>query len=84
MHGDRLSYATTFAEALDGLVGAAPVRRDETDPGASTEGQLRRARELFQRYRDLQASGRYGEAGQTLEELGSLLESLAESPEDDT
>ncbi|MDF2694693.1 MAG: hypothetical protein K0S65_3076, partial [Labilithrix sp.] len=74
MHGDTMSYAPTFDEALAGLVagGAAPVAHATTAPGAE-ESALERARHAFEEYRRLTSEGRFEEAGARLRALGEAL-----------
>ncbi len=79
MHGDQLSYAENLELALEGLFEGAPVRALEPGEGAPAE-LARRAREAFERYLELQAEGRFREAGAELEQLRELLARLAAPP----
>jgi uncharacterized membrane protein (UPF0182 family) len=80
MHGDDLSYAETFEEALEGLFEAsvrmpsAPVR----GAPASLAEQAQSANEAFESYLRLQGEGRFSDAGHELERLRELLRRLAD------
>jgi uncharacterized membrane protein (UPF0182 family) len=80
MHGDRLSYAETFDEALKGLYGekappsAAPIAPPtERLPLDELAGQANRA---FENYLQALADKRFVEAGEALNELSRTLETL--------
>ncbi len=78
MHGDRLSYAETFEEALEGLFDAARAAPAEAEgPAAPWAEQARDANQSFERYLRLQGDGRLVEAGRELERLRGLLRELA-------
>jgi uncharacterized membrane protein (UPF0182 family) len=92
MHGDDLSYAETFEEALEGLfpdaVSAGSRSPAEPDTASSTltrSEQAHRANEAFEHYLRLQGEGRFVEAGGELERLRELLQHLAAEtdPDDD-
>ncbi|MCB2187871.1 MAG: UPF0182 family protein [Deltaproteobacteria bacterium] len=83
MHGDRLTYAPSFGEALAGLLAGAPppakvAGSSERTPaggaGAGAGEALRQAREAFQRYLDALGKQKFAEAGQALEDLARALE----------
>jgi uncharacterized membrane protein (UPF0182 family) len=84
MHGDDLSYAETFEEALEGLFDrdARPAPDSSLAAGAptTTAEQARLANEAFEQYLQLQSEGRFAEAGGELERLRDLLRRLAAEP----
>lgn len=79
MHGDTMSYAETFDEALAGLLerkagqaGPAPdMEAERTQRDLALE-----ANEAFEAYLSLQAEQRFEEAGRELERLRDLLQRL--------
>ena len=71
MHGDNLSYAETFEEALFGLLSDAP--RDE---GASPSELLRDAKTAFDAYLSALGERDFDEAARALERLSATLEIL--------
>jgi uncharacterized membrane protein (UPF0182 family) len=82
MHGDNLSYAETFEDALEGLFDAGRALPALLPDGASSLAeQARSANEAFGSYLRLQGEGRFSEAGAELERLRTLLERLAEAAE---
>jgi uncharacterized membrane protein (UPF0182 family) len=83
MHGDDLSYAETFEEALEGLFeGDARVAPLPTSTPTSLPQQARRANEAFESYLRLQGEGRFLEAARELDRLRQLLQDLAASDEE--
>jgi len=88
MHGDDLSYAETFEEALEGLFAGtvpagSPAESDPASASASRAEQARRASEAFEHYLRLQSEGRFVEAGGELERMRELLQRLAAEEERD-
>ncbi|MFA0962186.1 UPF0182 family protein [Roseivirga sp. BDSF3-8] len=87
MHGDELSYAESFGEALEGLFNrraedgrgpSLPVSDRPTQP-AGSESQVRlieEANRAFEEYVRYTSQRRYEEAGQALQELEQHLKSL--------
>jgi uncharacterized protein len=82
MHGDDMSYAPTFRQALDGLLSlaapaaAARARVTPDDPTANAEA-LSRAERAFDAYVRAMGEGRFEDAAA---ELGRLREALKEHP----
>ena len=75
MHGDDLSYAETFDEALAGLF----AEREEPPDVVSdvTRDELvQRAADLLEDYARLQGESEFGSAGARLDELQSVLQQL--------
>jgi hypothetical protein len=78
MHDDKLSYAETFDEALQGIFGEAPAQPTavgETAPAGSD--QVQAAQEAFDDYINATGQGQLEEAGRALERLRGALEQLA-------
>jgi uncharacterized membrane protein (UPF0182 family) len=74
MHGDEMSYAPTFKEALAGLVARPGAVPPTTAPlPAATSAALERAQHAFDEYRRLMSEGRFEEAGAQLRALGDAL-----------
>jgi uncharacterized membrane protein (UPF0182 family) len=81
--GNRLIYAGTYEQALSELASteAAPAVPSGVQPSpppeskASEAGALEQVREHWRKYRDLIGQGRFAEAGQELDTIGSLLAS---------
>ncbi|HVH42616.1 MAG TPA: UPF0182 family protein [Labilithrix sp.] len=73
MHGNAMSHAPTFAEALAGLVGPAARKSPEEAGAVSVSAALERARQAFEDYRRLTSEGRFEEAGAQLRILGDSL-----------
>jgi uncharacterized membrane protein (UPF0182 family) len=81
MHGDDMSYAETFEEALAGLFEGRPATlQTPTPPEESFLGLAQRANGAFERYLELQAEQRFQEAAGQLEILREALERLALGP----
>lgn len=83
MHDDKLSYAKTFDEALEGLFGeAAPLPErieGQAAPAAqTTEALIERAQQAFDDYLKATGEKRFQEASQALEQLQRALEGLSE------
>ena len=70
MHGDNMSYAESFDEALEGLFGEEAIRR--LAPGDLREAGAR-ANAAFERYLEAHGEGRFDDAAAALRELESLL-----------
>jgi hypothetical protein len=95
MHGDEISYAESFDEALTGLFedrarpAAVTGQGAPGAPGAAAEGTARQAieqaRSAFDDYRRAMGEGRFQDAAAALERLqrslGRLEEQLAPAPE---
>lgn len=78
MHNDKLSYAETFDEALEGIFGEAPA------PAAVVEGTIMSERTLiqdaqqaFDNYINATGAGRLEDAGRALEQLKRALNQLS-------
>jgi uncharacterized membrane protein (UPF0182 family) len=83
MHGDNLSYASTFDEALEGLfdaegTAAAPAAAGPSDGTDGTRRLIRQANDAFNNYLQLQAEKRFDAAASELSKLQSALEQLSE------
>jgi len=84
MHNDRMSYASTFDEALRGLL--EPVTGEALGPRAPILGldrpiaeSIRRAGEAFESYLRLSGEKRFDEAARALESLNQSLQNLRET-----
>ena len=82
MHGDRLSYAESFQEALRGLLGERVQIAAQGAPGQppGSEHQVRKALEAFEAYFRLLGEQRFGDAAAQIEALRSSLQQLAGRP----
>jgi uncharacterized membrane protein (UPF0182 family) len=83
MHGDNLSYAETFQDALRGLFEgvdlAAPEREWEAPAGeTSLNNLIKQANDAFEDYLSYQSQKRFGDAARALETLQRALEQLSE------
>lgn len=80
MHGDRLSYAETFEEALAGLfddnVGGSVA-------GLDLKALARRAHEAFKRYLEAVGDARFADGAEALATLSQALEAMAASSKAD-
>jgi hypothetical protein len=85
MHEDRLSYAESFEEALNGIFegGPPPAVADTTgrEPGAALapdaiQNMIINASDAFNEYLRLSGEGRFGEAGEALDRLQESLQQL--------
>ncbi|MBW3599916.1 MAG: UPF0182 family protein, partial [Planctomycetes bacterium] len=77
MHGDQLSYAESFDEALEGLFGERPARPPGAAPPALEASELaQRANEAFENYLRLLGEHRFQHAADELEKLGDALQQL--------
>jgi len=86
MHGDNLSYAETFEEALRGLfegVALAAPERDWEVPAeeASLNELIGQANQAFEDYLSYQSQKRFADAARALETLQRALEQLSEKSE---
>ena len=80
MHGDNLSYAENFEDALRGLFDGEdgiPSEVASQAAAGSVADLARRASHVFDTYVRLQGEARFEEAGRALEALRSLLADLA-------
>ncbi len=78
MHGDEMSYAPTFRDALAGLVGRGPPTGTLPAPPPAA---LERAQRAFDDYRRLTSEGRFEEAGRALRALEDALRPAARETE---
>jgi uncharacterized membrane protein (UPF0182 family) len=88
MHNDKLSYAKSFDEALQGLYGNAPAKplnletQSQAQPPAretSMANQIRQANDAFENYLKLQGQKKFEEAAKELSRLQKLLEDLSKN-----
>jgi uncharacterized membrane protein (UPF0182 family) len=85
MHGDDLSYAETFDEALKGLFGPEQPAAAGAGAGALSLRQLGTdANAAFERYLSAQGEGRFQDAAAAITELQSLLSRLAAEAQRDS
>ena len=84
MHGDNMSYAKTFDEALNGLFSKSPVMQKTTQTEKAAPitvsqlpGQIRAANEAFNNYLKLNADKKFTEAAKELEKLQQALQTLS-------
>ncbi|MCB0586405.1 MAG: UPF0182 family protein [Phaeodactylibacter sp.] len=81
MHDDKLSYAQTFNEALEGLFEEAPPEKHterQTSAGVqTTEALIQQAQQAFDDYLNATGQKRFGEASQALERLQQALKQLS-------
>ena len=84
MHGDNMSYAKTFDEALNGLFSKSPVLKslsqsEKTTPITVSQlpGQIKAANEAFNNYLKLNADKKFSEAAKELEKLQQALQTLS-------
>jgi hypothetical protein len=82
MHGDKMSYADTFEEALRGLLAGAPPGTAGVGPPAEARAQdlARQANEAFESYLRLVGERRFEEAAARLRALERAIQELAGSP----
>ena len=78
MHGDNLSYAETFDEALLGLL-TESEGRDRLAGSPAAESLAMQAKTAFERYLSELGAGNFEEAARQLRILSTLLEGLARS-----
>jgi hypothetical protein len=83
--GDRLSYGSSFEEALSKFFPqvAGAARESIISPPATREEKKTERRDLvaaaakaFENYRNLMGKGKYEEAGKALEELGRIINQM--------
>ena len=88
MHNDKLSYAKSFAEALQGLYGNAPTNQinvkasSQTQPvvnETSLSDKIKQANDAFENYLKLQGQKKFEEAAKELSRLQNLLEDLSKN-----
>jgi uncharacterized membrane protein (UPF0182 family) len=86
MHGDNMSYAKTFDEALNGLFSKSPVlknnsptEKEKTVPITVSQlpGQIKAANDAFNSYLKLNAERKFSEAAKELEKLQQALQTLS-------
>jgi len=82
MHGDNLSYAETFDQALKGIFeeGARtiPLEKEQGMAGISAEDLIQKANDAFQDYLRFLGEKKYREAGNSLQVLEESLKRLSE------
>jgi uncharacterized membrane protein (UPF0182 family) len=78
MHGEDMSYAPTFAQALEGLVAGKPSAAMAFGDGATFSQTAQEANDAFEEYVRLLRTGEFAEAGKQLERLREALARLAE------
>ncbi|HVJ92651.1 MAG TPA: UPF0182 family protein [Labilithrix sp.] len=76
MHGDNMSYAPTFAQALEGLVTGRPSANLVEGEVSTTSEAAENANRAFDEYLKLMSEGRFGDAGKQLEALRANLQRL--------
>ena len=83
MHGDNMSYAKSFDEALNGLFSKSPVsqiaaKTENQTPITVSQlpGQIKAANEAFNNYIKLTAEKKFSEAGKELEKVQQALQNL--------
>jgi uncharacterized membrane protein (UPF0182 family) len=76
MHGDTLSYAESFDQALQGLFKGAPSGGQEILEG-SLQTLAKQAQEAFKAYLRLQGEQRFKAAARELQRLRDILQKLA-------
>jgi uncharacterized membrane protein (UPF0182 family) len=87
MHGDNLSYAETFDEALQGLLSKAGKKPPSIVPGrfrgekVAVQELILQAKKAFDDYLRLQGEGRFVEAAKELTRLRETLQQLAKQLE---
>lgn len=79
MHDDKLSYAETFDEALEGIFGDAPTPTAVAGETTAVSGndKIQEAQQAFDDYLNATGQGRLEEAGRALERLRGALEQLS-------
>jgi uncharacterized membrane protein (UPF0182 family) len=89
MHGDNLSYAENFEDALRGLFEGAEIGAPEagwegvpSGEGTSLGDLIKQANEAFQDYLNYQGQRRFADAARALETLQRTLEQLSEQARD--
>lgn len=78
MHGEDMSFAPTFGESLERLLGGKPSPMLESTGEVPLSDAVREANDAFETYQRLTKDGRFGDAGQQLELLGNALRRLAD------
>jgi uncharacterized protein len=77
MHGDDMSYAPTFAEALEGLINGKPAAPSRPEGEALTPAEAaQQANRAFDEYLKFTNIGQFAEAGKQLELLREALRKL--------
>jgi hypothetical protein len=84
MHGDDMSYAETFEQALNKFFNAsansAPVKQDlsSSQKTMTPNGELiKRANDAFNKYLEYSGKKKFSEAAKQLENLQNLLQKLS-------
>jgi hypothetical protein len=82
MHGDTLSYAKTFDQALRGLLEISkkkPMTLTEIkEKEVSLKSLINQAQQAFENYLKYQGEKKFGRAADSLEDLQKKLEDLSE------
>ena len=83
MHGDNLSYAENFKDALQGLYGEAPVKKEVTEKEnvpqqeISIDDLIRQANDAFENYLKFQGEKKFTQAAKEFEKLQKSLNELS-------
>jgi hypothetical protein len=83
MHNDNLSYAETFKDALQGLYGEIPVKKETTGKDNTPQQQtsiddlIRQANNAFENYLKFQGEKKFTQSAQELEKLQRFLNELS-------
>jgi hypothetical protein len=84
MHGDNMSYAKTFDEALNGLFSKSPpvqlaAKTVESKPNAPPQitDQVKAANEAFDNYLKFSGNKKFSDAAKELEKLQQALQTLS-------
>jgi uncharacterized membrane protein (UPF0182 family) len=79
MHGDQISYAENFDQALEGLFGEEPPRQQQLAAilGEGTKELAQQANTAFEQYLQFQAEQRFQAAAEELQTLKEVLQQLA-------
>jgi uncharacterized membrane protein (UPF0182 family) len=78
MHGDQISYAENFDQALEGLFGEEPPRQQSAAIlGGGTKELAQQANTAFEQYLQFQAEQRFQAAAEELQTLRDVLQQLA-------
>ena len=76
MHGDRISYAENFDDALSGLFEES-IGAVELDLQGDTQSLAKDANKAFENYLRLQAEEQFEQAARELQRLSDLLKRLS-------
>ena len=80
MHNDKLSYAESFSEALEGLLGEKPAKQPVEEAvkmkGRTVEQLIQNANDAFENYLDAVGNKKFEDAGRELNNLQNALQRL--------